>query len=172
MHLESGLILDRKLWLVNQSDMLIDSDGRKWFASSLIVLLLACTGLAACGGSSSSSKGKVGSVGTVAASTGTGRKPASVQPGNGPPNRVQGARLKKSAFYQAFTKFVACLRQNGVNIPASKTVGSGPLLNTKGIEASSTKFQTAWTKCRSNVDLGRAFHLPEAGEPRGIGRPR
>jgi hypothetical protein len=52
---------------------------------------------------------------------------------------------------QALSKFAACLRQNGVNIPEPNTSGKGPIFDTKGIDTASPQFRQAETKCR--VDL-------------------
>lgn len=144
------------------SDMRVSFICRDVTPATVIILLLACIGLVACDGSSSSAKGKAAADGTEVSSTGTPRTPASVQPASGPLNRRgQGARVEKSAFRRALTKFVACLRQDGVDVPASKASGRVRVLNMKAIDTSSTKFKTAWMKCRGEVDLGRAFHRPE-----------
>jgi hypothetical protein len=50
---------------------------------------------------------------------------------------------------QAFVKFAACLRQNGVNIPAPNTSGKGPIFGTKGIKTNSPQFRAATKKCRA-----------------------
>ena len=66
------------------------------------------------------------------------------------------ARLKNPAFLAALTKFAACMRENGVNVPAPNTSGNGPVFDTKGIDTSSSQFRAAESKCRS--DLTSAFH--------------
>jgi hypothetical protein len=74
------------------------------------------------------------------------------------------ARLKNPAYLAALTKFAACMRENGVNVPAPNTSGNGPIFDTKGIDTSSAQFKTAESKCR--VDLASAFHRgPGAGGP-------
>ena len=76
------------------------------------------------------------------------------------------ARLKSPAYKAALTKFAACMRENGVNVPAPNTSGSGPVFDTKGIDTSSSQFRTAESKCRS--DLTSAFRRgPGAGGPPG-----
>ena len=70
--------------------------------------------------------------------------------------RSGGARLNSPAFKAALTKFAACMRENGVNVPAPNTSGNGPVFNTKGIDTSSSQFRAAESKCRS--DLTSAFH--------------
>jgi hypothetical protein len=66
-----------------------------------------------------------------------------------------GARFKSPAFQAALAKFAACLRENGVNVPAPNTSGNGPVFDTKGIDTSSAKFKAAEAKCQS--DLRTAF---------------
>jgi hypothetical protein len=66
-----------------------------------------------------------------------------------------GARFKSPAFQAALAKFATCMRQNGVNVPAPNTSGSGPVFDTKGIDTSSAQFKAAEAKCQS--DLSGAF---------------
>jgi hypothetical protein len=49
---------------------------------------------------------------------------------------------------QALTKFAACLRSNGIDVPEPNTTGKGPVFDDKGIGTASAKFKTAETKCR------------------------
>ncbi|HEY1450368.1 MAG TPA: hypothetical protein VGF47_05395, partial [Solirubrobacteraceae bacterium] len=58
---------------------------------------------------------------------------------------------------QRFAKFAACMRANGVNLPAPNTSGKGPIFNTKGIDTSDSKFKAADGKC--------AHELAPAGAP-------
>ena len=51
----------------------------------------------------------------------------------------------------ALTKYAACLRENGVNVPEPNTSGTGPVFNTKGIDTSSSKFKAAQSKCQSDL---------------------
>jgi hypothetical protein len=77
-----------------------------------------------------------------------------------------GARIKNPAFQAALAKFATCMRQNGVNVPAPNTSGSGPVFNTKGLDTSSAQFKAAEAKCQS--DLTGAFrHGAGAGGPAG-----
>jgi hypothetical protein len=69
--------------------------------------------------------------------------------------RGGGARFKSPAFQAALAKFASCMRENGVNIPAPNTSGTGPVFSSKGLNTSSPKFQAAEVKCRS--DLSAAF---------------
>ena len=65
------------------------------------------------------------------------------------------ARFDSPAFKAALAKFATCMRQNGVNVPAPNTSGSGPVFDTKGIDTSSAQFKAAEAKCQS--DLSGAF---------------
>jgi hypothetical protein len=67
-------------------------------------------------------------------------------------------RPNSPVFKQALSKFGACLRQNGINVPAPNTSGKGPIFSTKGIDTSSPQFKAATKKCRS-VLMG-AFRRP------------
>jgi hypothetical protein len=60
-------------------------------------------------------------------------------------------RANSPAFRAALTKYAACLRQNGIAIPAPNTSGNGPIFSTKGIDTSSAKFRTATLKCRASL---------------------
>lgn len=68
-------------------------------------------------------------------------------------------RVNSPAFKAALTKYAACLRQNGIDIPAPNTSGNGPIFSTKGIDTSSAKFRTATLKCRAG--LTGAFRRPQ-----------
>lgn len=83
---------------------------------------------------------------------------------------------RAGAFHSAsaragLVKYAACLRQNGINVPAPNTTGKGPVFSTKGIDTSSTKFKAAQSKCQS--DLKGAFPggagggTPPSGAPNG-----
>ena len=61
------------------------------------------------------------------------------------------SRFSSPAAKQALAKFAACLRTNGVNVPAPNTTGKGPIFNTKGLDTSSPKFAAAESKCRSDL---------------------
>ena len=64
---------------------------------------------------------------------------------------------------QRFAKFAACMRANGVNLPAPNTSGKGPIFNTKGINTSGSKFKAADGKC--------ARELARPGAPGASGGP-
>ncbi len=203
----------------------IDSNRFKPAAAAVLVLLLACIGLAACGSSSKSS-----STGTnaSAATTTTGatgakgpnagrfaamreclqkngitlpkRTPGQRRPGGaggflggggtaGPQlpkgvTRAQyeaaikkcgggafagggGARVSSPAFKQALVKFAACMRENGVNIPAPNTSGKGPIFSTKGLNTASPQFRAAEAKCRGDLQSTFRRGSPAGGPPSG-----
>ena len=71
------------------------------------------------------------------------------------------ARLKNPTYLAALSKFAACMRENGVNVPAPNTSGKGPIFDTKGIDTASSQFKAAESKCRS--DLIGAFRRGAAG---------
>jgi hypothetical protein len=75
-----------------------------------------------------------------------------------------GGRFNTPSYTAALTKFSACMRENGIDLPAPNTAGSGPVFNTKGLDASSPKFIAAEAKCRSVL---RGSFRPGAGGPPG-----
>jgi hypothetical protein len=90
--------------------------------------------------------------------------------------------LNSASSRAALTKYAACLRQNGIDVPAPNTTGNGPVFSTKGIDTSSASFKAAQSKCRS--DLKGAFAgggaprsgappagAPPAGAPSGAPQP-
>ena len=76
-------------------------------------------------------------------------------------------RFDSPAFKAALTKFATCLRQNGINVPAPNTSGSGPVFDTKGIDTSSAQFKAAETKCQSFL-RGVFQRGPSAGGSPGV----
>lgn len=69
----------------------------------------------------------------------------------------------------ALTKFAACMRSHGINLPAANTSGSGPVFNTKGLDTTSTAFKTAEAKCSSDLPAGFGRGGPPPGGPTGSG---
>jgi hypothetical protein len=69
-------------------------------------------------------------------------------------------RFNSPAYRAALTAFAACMRQNGVALPAPNTSGTGPVFDTKGIDTTSAQFTAARTKCQSK--LTGAFARPGA----------
>jgi hypothetical protein len=180
VHVEPGMAVTR-----NESLMPTNPHRRMpKLGVNVLALLLSCLSLAACGSSSSGSKSAVIYTSTPPKTANEGssvpprgspmpRKPStpnghSVSGGSleGGSIPVRGAGLRNPVVRQGLVKFAACLHQNGVTVPVRKHSGSGPVLNIKGINTSSAQFEAAWAKCRSNVDVGRAFHKPEAGSER------
>jgi len=80
-----------------------------------------------------------------------------------------GSRIKSPVVAQALTKFAACMRENGVNVPAPNTSGIGPVFNAKGIDTTSPQFHAAESKC--SADLQGTFRRggPTGGPPAGSG---
>jgi hypothetical protein len=74
----------------------------------------------------------------------------------GPRAGAFGARHSFSSptFRTALVKFGACLRENGVDLPAPNTSGKGPVFDTKGVDTASPKFKEAERKCRSVLLAG------------------
>lgn len=54
----------------------------------------------------------------------------------------------------ALTKFAACMRSHGINLPTANTSGSGPVFNTKGLNTTSAAFKAAEAKCSSDLPAG------------------
>lgn len=54
----------------------------------------------------------------------------------------------------ALTKFAACMRSNGIDVPAPNTSGTGPVFNTSGLNTTSTAFKTAYAKCATDLPSG------------------
>ena len=78
-------------------------------------------------------------------------------------------RFDSAAARAGLTKFAACMRENGVNVPAPNTSGKGPVFDTKGIDTSSAAFKKAQQKCRSNLTgvFGGAARPPGGAPPAG-----
>jgi hypothetical protein len=71
-------------------------------------------------------------------------------------NRLRGGKLKGLALGSRslkaqLTKFVACMRAHGVNLPAPNTSGGGPIFNTAGINTRSPQFLSASAACRQSL---------------------
>ena len=80
-----------------------------------------------------------------------------------------GAAGSNSAASKAgLTKFVACMRENGVSLPTPNTSGKGPVFNTKGLNTSSATFKSARSKCQSDL-RGAIGGGPTSGAPPGGG---
>jgi hypothetical protein len=74
------------------------------------------------------------------------------------------------AVTKAYAKFAACMRAQGVKLPAPNTSGKGPIFNTKGIDTTSPTFRSADAKCRPDL-LGAFRPRPGVGGPGAGGAP-
>lgn len=82
-----------------------------------------------------------------------------------PGGPLQG--VKSPAFTAALTKFAACMRENGVNVPAPNTSGKGPIFSTKGLNPASAKFKAAQVKCASVLRSSLRAQPGAGGAPTG-----
>ncbi len=76
-------------------------------------------------------------------------------------------RFNTPAFKQALTKFAACMRENGVPVPAPNTSGKGPIFSTKGLNSTGAKFKAAQTKCAAVLRSVFRAQPGAAGAPPG-----
>jgi hypothetical protein len=56
---------------------------------------------------------------------------------------------QKAAQQAALVKFAACMKTNGIALPAPNTSGTGPVFNTSKLNTTSPQFTAASTKCAS-----------------------
>jgi hypothetical protein len=125
--------------------------------SSAIVVAVGCLMLAACGSSSQSLTATT----TAIAAGGSSAKASPSKTGTtaSRPVRQRGRlrsrplTLQPAAKHNGIVEFAACMRKNGVDLPAPNTSGKGPILDTKGVNAASPTFRAAEVKCR-NLLLG------------------
>lgn len=75
------------------------------------------------------------------------------------------ARFNSEAGRAALTKYVACMREDGVNLPAPNTSGKGPVFNTKGLNTQSASFTSAQSKCQSDLRAVLGGGGPPSGPP-------
>ena len=90
--------------------------------------------------------------------------------------RRRGTPDPKPRRHSALTKFAACMRENGVNVPAPNTSGSGPdLQHQRDQHDRQRQFQQAESKCRTLLQgtfrRGAPGGGPPAGTPPSGGRP-
>jgi hypothetical protein len=84
----------------------------------------------------------------------------------------RGARFDNPAYRTALTKFAACMRENGVNVPAPDTSGKGPIFSTKGIDTTSPQFKAAESKCSGDLrSILRRAHPDSAAPGAAPGAP-
>jgi hypothetical protein len=65
-------------------------------------------------------------------------------------------RLNSPAYRASLVKFAACMRENGENVPAPNTSGTGAVFSDKGLNVKSPKFLAASRKCFPLVRQGFA----------------
>jgi hypothetical protein len=71
-----------------------------------------------------------------------GIQPPSPQTAGGRPN------VDSSAFRQSVTSYVACIRQNGYDMPDPNLSGKGPVFDESKVNRDDPKFQSASQKCQ------------------------
>lgn len=96
--------------------------------------------------------------------------------GNAFPSRAgktRFGRVSSPSFRKSLTKFAACLREDGVEVPAPNTSGNGPVFNTKGLNVNSPTFKAAQKKCNSllRISPGASGAGAPPGAPSGGGEP-
>lgn len=70
-----------------------------------------------------------------------------------------GFRANSARFRAALTKFVACVRKNGYDLPKPNTSGNGPVFDASKVNRNDAKFKAAAQKCQSDLQALR----PRAG---------
>jgi hypothetical protein len=85
----------------------------------------------------------------------------------------QSRRLSSPSFKKALAKFATCMRENGVRVPTPNTSGKGPIFDTKGLNANSSAFKAAQTKCSSLLRVATPGGVAggPGGPPSGAGTP-
>jgi hypothetical protein len=78
-----------------------------------------------------------------------------------------GRALNSPARTKTLTAFAACMRSNGVNLPAPNTSGKGPVFNTSGLNTSSAQFKGAQAKCASTLQAAFAGRGGAGAPPAG-----
>ncbi|MDX6590780.1 MAG: hypothetical protein QOI84_2054 [Solirubrobacterales bacterium] len=63
--------------------------------------------------------------------------------GGAPPN------VNSTAFKKAVTEYVACVRENGYDMPAPNLSGNGPVFDSSEVNPENAKFKAASEKCQS-----------------------
>lgn len=64
---------------------------------------------------------------------------------------------------QALSKFVACVRKNGYDLPDPNTSGKGPVFDTSKVDTGDPKFKAATKKCQGDLRALRPQGAP--GQP-------
>jgi hypothetical protein len=82
--------------------------------------------------------------------------------------RGRAGAFNSASARAGLAKYAACLRQNGINVPAPNTSGKGPVFDTKGIDTSSSKFKAAEKKCQSELKGIFPGGAPGSAPPSGV----
>lgn len=64
-------------------------------------------------------------------------------------------RRNNPAYRQGLTTFAACMRTNGIDLPAPNTSGRGPIFRLGKLNSADPKFKTALGKCRPLLQFRR-----------------
>jgi hypothetical protein len=83
-----------------------------------------------------------------------------------------GRRFGGARNAQQLAKFAACMRSNGIKLPAPNESGKGAIFDTKGIDTTSSAFKQADAKCAKELRpaggaSGGSGGAPGAGGPGG-----
>lgn len=78
---------------------------------------------------------------------------------------LAGGRLNNPEFRAALARFAECLRAGGLNVPAPKVSGTGPVFTTKGLHTGSPQFLKVERKC--SPMLAQAFRRAQGANPPG-----
>jgi hypothetical protein len=73
--------------------------------------------------------------------------------GNGGPGRFNPT--SNPQFKKSLTKFVACVRKNGYDLPSPNLSGNGPVFDASKVNRNDPKFVKAAQKCQSLLSFGR-----------------
>jgi len=142
---------------VYDPDHMIDRN-RSPHRSSVTALLaiVACLGLAACGGSSGSNSASVStsaavqsSASTAAAATTSAASTTSAAkstPVVGTPHHLSAAA------YRALSRYAACMRSHGVDLPPPSRAGDGPIFDLSHADTGSAVFSSSSLACRHFVN--------------------
>jgi hypothetical protein len=78
-------------------------------------------------------------------------------------NPPAGRRFNGAMYRQAITKFAACVRRNGYNLPAPNFSGKGPVFDPSKVNRNDPKFIAAARKCQGLLRFRRPGAPPGAG---------
>ena len=77
---------------------------------------------------------------------------------NGPPG---GGSFDPSAMRKQITQYVACVRQNGYDLPDPNTSGNGPVFDSSNVNQNDPKFKAASAKCQHLLPSGPQGSPPQ-----------